>query len=125
MVGVPLRHHERSAQGARGGGLYTFQYCPTPAGAGWFLAGVLVLRRIDRAGKALRGAPRDALVADARPPIGFLLKTARKPGPSLTKLRLNTNPELSVAFRRGVGVSDASAGSACASDVTPEEGYDP
>jgi hypothetical protein len=67
MVGAPLRHYEGSAQGAGGRGLYTFQYCPTPAGAGWFLAGASGVAQYRSRDKGLRSAPRDALVADATP----------------------------------------------------------
>ena len=46
---------------------------------------ILVLRSIDRVGKGLRSAPAMRWLRMRRR-IGFLLKTARKPGPSLTKI---------------------------------------
>lgn len=85
---------------------------------------ILVLRSIDRVGKDLRSAPAMRWLR-MRGRHWISLKDGPKTRTVFNQDSLNTNPELSVAFRRGVGVSDASAGSACASDVTPEEGYDP
>ncbi len=48
---------------------YTFSNCARPLlGLAGSWVTVLLLRSIDRVGKGLRGAPRDAMVADATPP---------------------------------------------------------
>ena len=78
MVGVPLRHHERSAQGAGARGLYAFQRCKTIAGTGWFLAGDSGVAQYPPRGQGFAQRTEQCVGCGCDFVIGFLLNTARK-----------------------------------------------